>query len=80
MTAVEWARMKACGKVALGAAKMVSGVVTATGHGLVGTYCRNHRAIQAAIALGVYSLASGTEMIEHGIAEFKDASNGKLCH
>ncbi len=64
-------KLKAAGKIAFGAFKMTSGVLTATGHGLMGGYLRRHHMMQAAIRLGANSVKSGTETITEGLDEWK---------
>lgn len=57
------------GKVAWGTARVVSGVLTATGHGLIGTYFRNHHMMWRAMYLGKLSVKEGLEKVEEGARE-----------
>ena len=42
------AKLAAAGKIALGGGRIVSAIATATGHGLLGTYLKNHHMTAAA--------------------------------
>lgn len=75
MTEQEKAKLVAAGKIALGAARMASAVVTATGHGIVGGFCRNHNGMKLAFHLGKLGLKGGREQLEKGLAEWKRADS-----
>ncbi|MEJ7927035.1 hypothetical protein WG908_09735 [Sphingobium sp. AN641] len=67
-------KLKAAGKVALGAARIVSGVVTATGHGFLGSLLRQHHMIHHAARLGKHSAEGGLNMLKEGVADWQDAT------
>ena len=62
-------KLKAIAKVVGGAAQVVSGVLTATGHGLIGGYLRNHQMMAQASILGRKSVESGTKRFKEGLKE-----------
>jgi hypothetical protein len=62
-------KMKAVGKIAVGAFRVTSGVLTATGHGLLGTYLRNHKMTHAAMHLGKLSVKGGVQQFQEGMRE-----------
>ena len=64
-------RLKAYGKVAYGSLKVASGLLMATGHGLVGAYLRNHGQMNAAIRASTCTCRSGKQLVESGLAELK---------
>ncbi len=63
----------AVAKIGLGSARVASGVLTALGKGVLGTYCRNHRMTRAGIELGKYSIKGGTKMVQDGLREWRAA-------
>ena len=67
-------KLKAAGKMAFGAARIVSGLATAGGKGLIGGYCRSHGMLHAAYRLAESSVNAGTAMLEAGWAEWNAAS------
>ena len=67
-------KLKAAGKMAFGAARIVSGLATAGGKGLIGGYCRSHGMLHAAYRLAESSVHAGTAMLEAGWAEWNAAS------
>lgn len=60
----------AAGKVALGVGRIASGIVTATGHGLVGGFLKSHHMTQAAVRLGKAGVEGGAKMVKEGMKEF----------
>jgi hypothetical protein len=66
-------KLKAAGKVAFGAARIVSGTATATGHGLLGAYCKKHHMLHAAVRYGTESAKAGMKTIEEGLSDWKRA-------
>lgn len=68
------AKLAAAGKIGLGGARMVSGVMTATGHGLVGAYLNQHHHMGAAYHIGKSSLEKGQKMVDEGLDDWKKAS------
>jgi len=64
------AKLKAAGKMALGAARIVGGVVTAAGHGIVGGYFRSHHQMHLAARVARSSIEGGGKMIKEGCAEW----------
>ncbi|WP_033927322.1 hypothetical protein [Sphingomonas sp. 35-24ZXX] len=67
-------KLKAAGKMAVGAARIVSGLATASGKGLMGSYFRNHGMLNAAVRVAEHSVNAGTAMLEAGWAEWNAAS------
>ena len=59
----------AVGKIALGSVRIASGIATALGKGLLGTYCRNHHLTQVGIRIAQSSIKGGAQMIEDGWRE-----------
>jgi hypothetical protein len=55
-------RLLAAGKIALGAARIVGGVVTATGHGILGSYLRSNHQTHVAKS----SIEGGGKMCQEG--------------
>ena len=68
------AKLIAAGKIALGSARIASGLVTATGHGLIGAACRNHHMMNLAVRIGVKSGIAGRNQLDEGLAEWKQAN------
>lgn len=68
-------KVQAAGKILRGVGQAVSGVATATGHGLVGGYCRRHGMMRQATRLGAASARAGKKTIEDGINDWKRASS-----
>ena len=66
-------KLKAAGKMAFGAARIAGGLATATGHGLIGAYCRKHHLMHAAFRLAKGSIEGGTAMVKDGLAEWNAA-------
>lgn len=62
-------QLKGAGRMVLGAARVVSGVLTATGHGLVGGFLRSHHMTGAAIRLGQASIKAGAKQFQEGLAQ-----------
>ena len=56
-------------KIVLGTSQMIGGVVTATGHGLIGTFCNQHHCLPAAIKYGTEQFEKGAKKIEDGFNE-----------
>jgi hypothetical protein len=62
-------QLKGAGQVALGTARVVSGVATATGHGLLGGFLRSHHMTAHAARLGSMSVKASVEQIQKGWEE-----------
>lgn len=69
------AKLIAAGKIGLGAARMASAVATATGHGLIGGFCRNHHGMRLAFHLGKLGLQGGRRQLDEGLAEWESAKS-----
>lgn len=65
-------KVEAAGKVAIGVARIASGVVTATGHGLIGGYCKSHHQMGLAARVAKSSIEGGSRMIKEGWKELND--------
>ena len=68
-------KLKAAGKMALGAGRAIGGISTATGHGLIGGYLRQHHTISHAIYFGARSFQKGKELFEEGLADWKKSGS-----
>ncbi|MFO0865264.1 MAG: hypothetical protein U0744_11555 [Gemmataceae bacterium] len=66
-------KLKAVGKIAMGVAQTASGIATATGHGIVGSFLRNHGAAASGMRLGTESAKKGMKAIEDGIRDYGKA-------
>jgi hypothetical protein len=62
-------KVAAAGKVALGTVRVVSGLMTATGHGLLGGFLRNHHMMAQAARLGQHSVKGGIDQIKQGVSD-----------
>ena len=65
-------KLKAAAKMVKGAAQVVSGVVTGTGHGVVGTALKNAHMTRGAAELGKRSIKKGAKNCEDGMREFNE--------
>lgn len=74
MDAMTEKKLKAAGKVALGAARIASGIATATGHGLLGSMLRQRHMLMQAAHLGRASAEGGLNMLKQGMAEWQEAT------
>lgn len=74
MDATTQAKLAAAGKIALGGGRIVSAIATATGHGLLGTYLKNHNMTALAARTAKASLEGGMKMVDDGLADWKKAS------
>jgi hypothetical protein len=63
--------LMAIGKIALGGARIASGIATAAGKGLLGAYCKNHHLKQAGMMMARSSVHGGMKMIGDGMKELK---------
>ena len=66
-------KLRAAGKGAVGAVKIVSGVATATGHGLLGAFLKSHHQMQAAARIGSMSFTSGRKLVSEGMRELQES-------
>lgn len=66
-------KAKAARKMITGAGQVISGVVTGTGHGVVGGMCRNSGMMSGAQAIGRQSLRNGQKKFNEGLKEWKEA-------
>lgn len=66
-------KLAAAGKIACGAARVVGSIVTATGHGILGSYCRQHHMMNSAIRLASDGVRNGSKAIEEGVERWKRA-------
>ena len=67
-------KVRAAGKILRGASQIVGGVAAATGHGLIGGYCRNHGMMNQARRYGAASVRGGKALLEDGVRDWKEAS------
>lgn len=68
------ARAKAASKILVGAGQFVSGAMTATGHGIVGTVCRNSGMMSSARVIGRRSCQDGKKNLTEGMNEWRQAN------
>ena len=73
MDAITQNKLKAAAKMAFGAARIASGLATATGHGLIGAYCQKHNAMPTAYQLAKGSIERGTALFNEGLADWQAA-------
>lgn len=64
-------KVMAAGKVALGVGRIAGGVVTATGHGILGGFLRSHHMTRAALQVGKAGVEGGAKMVKEGMKEFE---------
>jgi hypothetical protein len=64
-------KLKGVGKVSLGAARVIGGLMTATGHGLLGGFLRSHHMAHAAYRIGKSSLEAGGKMFRQGLEDLR---------
>jgi len=64
-------KLLAAGKVIGGTARIASGVATAFGVGLVGSFLKSHKMRTTAIQVARFSLEGGKKMLQNGLNEFK---------
>jgi hypothetical protein len=64
-------KIEAAGKIAYGAFRVVSGVMLATGHGVVGSFLRSHHILRAGMGYAKHSVENGVKNIEEGFKEWK---------
>jgi hypothetical protein len=62
-------QLKGAGKMAVGAAQVVSGIATATGHGVLGGILRSHQMTGHAVRLGSLSVKAGAKRIQEGYSD-----------
>ncbi|MDE2619300.1 MAG: hypothetical protein KGL54_03960 [Sphingomonadales bacterium] len=65
------AKAKAAGTIALGAGRVASGILMATGHGLIGSFLRKHHMMRHAMRMGSESVKGGLKMVDDGLDEWK---------
>lgn len=75
MDDVTKAKLIAAGKIALGAGRIASGLITATGHGLIGASLRQHHMMRNAFHLGKLSMMGGRRQLDEGLDEWKRADS-----
>lgn len=68
------AKLEAAGKMAFGAGRVLSGLAMGTGHGLLGTWMRNHHQMRVAMLMGKRSVEAGARTFREGLDEWNDAS------
>ena len=68
------AQLVAAAKMAWGAFRVASGVATATGHGTLGAFCRNHHQIRTAAILAKGSIHGGVKTFREGLDDWRRAS------
>jgi hypothetical protein len=64
-------KLKGAANMVVGAARVVSGVATATGHGIVGAALRKHHMTAQALRLGQMSAKAGAEQFQRGLSQLE---------
>ncbi len=64
-------KLSAATKMAFGAARVASGVLTATGHGLIGSFLKSHHMTRQAVILGKMSVEGGSKHFTEGLQEWR---------
>ncbi len=67
-------QIKAIATIVFGAGQAVNGAVTATGHGMFGTMCRNSRLMGIALCVGKRSMDKGKARVAEGMKEWREAN------
>jgi len=67
------AKIKAGAKIGFGAIRIGGAIATATGHGLIGAFLKNHNMMMQAGRLAQIGLDGGTKMFDEGVEEWKRA-------
>jgi hypothetical protein len=67
-------RIEAGAEIAFGTAKIISGALMATGHGLIGSYLKSHHHMRTAAVYGSRGIKSGVEHIKSGVDQWKRRS------
>jgi hypothetical protein len=71
MDAKKKKELRAMGKMALGGARIASGIATVTGKGILGGYFRRHGQMTQAGFIGRGSIQGGYKMFKQGLAEWR---------
>mgnify|MGYP001605537185 CR=1 FL=1 len=71
MTQENRRKLKAVGKIAVGAVRMASGVATAFGVGLLGSFLRTNISPIVRQQIGKLSIQGGKKMFDEGCAELR---------
>lgn len=74
MDANTQAKLDAVGKIAFGAVRIGSGIMTATGHGIIGGLLKKHHHMPAAFRIAKSSIEAGHKSFCEGLADWKRAS------
>jgi hypothetical protein len=74
MDAKTQAKLDAAGKIAFGAARIGSGIMTATGHGIIGGLLKKHHNMPVAFRMAQSSIEAGHKSFCEGLADWKKAS------
>lgn len=63
-------KLVAAAKIVGGVAQVIGGVATATGHGLIGGYLKQHHMMAQATQLGKRSVEKGSKLFKDGLKEW----------
>lgn len=74
MDSITRERAIAAGKIGVGAARIVSSLALAAGHGVIGAWLRNHGRMAVAANLARRGFEAGKDLVEEGLADWKRAS------
>ena len=69
------AKLAAAGKIALGGGRVASAIATATGHGLLGSWMKNHHMTALAAHTAKAGMQGGLKMVDEGLADWKKANS-----
>lgn len=73
MTEQEKAKLAAAGKMAIGVGQMGGAILTATGHGLIGNFLKQHHMTRLGMHLGKKGVEAGQRTLKDGLAAWKRA-------
>jgi hypothetical protein len=69
------AKLGAAAKMAWGAFRVAGGIATATGHGTLGAFCRNHHQMRVAAAIAKGSIQNGVKSFREGLDDWNRANS-----
>lgn len=71
MDNIDKAKLDAAAKMAVGAARVASGVMTAAGHGMLGSFLKSHHMTRQAMMLGKMSVEGGARQFSEGLEAWR---------
>lgn len=73
MTERDKGKFVAAGKIAVGVGQMGGAILTATGHGLIGSFLKQHHMTHLGMHLGKKGIEGGQRKLREGLAAWKQA-------